>query len=213
MPDLLQHSAHDSARWREIILLRRRLVSLKAQTRLLRHELARKYNPDQPRLPAGNADGGQWTSGGGGATPTGTDVLGDLGNAFSTALNFGDVVPDASGEESWAFYQDATRPDARWPSVPSSTVTARRSTPSSPSPTVGATGTSATPSPRPTAARPPSKPRAAPRRSATAARMARSSHARPGPTAGRSARRRCRRHGIHHAQVGRPFPKPRSAQL
>lgn len=26
--------------------------------------LARKYDPDQPRVPAGNPDGGQWTSGG-----------------------------------------------------------------------------------------------------------------------------------------------------
>ncbi|MGX1789817.1 hypothetical protein ACWIGM_23920 [Bosea sp. NPDC055332] len=113
MPDLPQHSAHASARWREIILLRRRLVSLKAQTRLLRHELAHKYNPDQPRVPAGNADGGQWTSGGGGGGPalTGTDWIGDLGSAFSAALTFGDVVPDTSGEESWAFYQEATRPD------------------------------------------------------------------------------------------------------
>lgn len=113
MPDQPYHSANDSARWREFVLLRRRLVSLKAQTRLLRHELARKYNPDQPRVPAGNTGGGQWTSGGGGggATPTGTDFLGDLGNAFSTALSFGDVVADTSGEESWAFYQDASRPD------------------------------------------------------------------------------------------------------
>ena len=31
--------------------------------RRLRH----KYSPDQPRMPAGNSDGGQWTSGGGGA--------------------------------------------------------------------------------------------------------------------------------------------------
>lgn len=113
MPNLPQHSAHASARWREIVLLRRRLVSLKAQTRLLRHELARKYNPDQPRVPAGNADGGQWTSGGGGGDPTliGTDFLGDLASAFSAALNFGDVVADTGGEESWAFFQDATRPD------------------------------------------------------------------------------------------------------
>lgn len=113
MPDLPHRSAHDSARWREIVLLRRRLVSLKAQTRLLRHELARKYNPDQPRVPAGNIGGGQWTSGGGGGDPTltGTDWIGDLGNAFSAALNFGDIVPDTSGEESWAFYQEATRPD------------------------------------------------------------------------------------------------------
>lgn len=113
MPDLPQHSAHASARWREIVLLRRRLVSLKAQTRLLRHELVRKYNPDQPRVPAGNADGGQWTSGGGGGDPalTGTDWISDLGNAFSAALTFGDIVADTSGEEGWAFYQEATRPD------------------------------------------------------------------------------------------------------
>lgn len=113
MPDLPQHSAHASARWREIVLLRRRLVSLKAQTRLLRHELARKYNPDQPRVPAGNEGGGQWTSGGGGGDPTlsGTDWIGDLGNAFAAALNFGNVIADSSGEESWAFFQDATRPD------------------------------------------------------------------------------------------------------
>jgi hypothetical protein len=32
--------------------------------------LRRKYSPDQPRVPAGNPDGGQWTSGGeGGARP------------------------------------------------------------------------------------------------------------------------------------------------
>lgn len=113
MPDQPHRSAHDSAYWREVVLLRRRLVSLKAQTRLLRHELARKYNPDQPRVPAGNTGSGQWTSGGGGGDPTltGTDFLGDLGTAFSAALTFGDVVADSSGEESWAFHQEATRPD------------------------------------------------------------------------------------------------------
>jgi hypothetical protein len=31
----------------------------------LRAALAKKYNPDQARVPAGNRDGGQWTSGGG----------------------------------------------------------------------------------------------------------------------------------------------------
>jgi hypothetical protein len=28
--------------------------------------LQRKFSPDQPRVPAGNPDGGQWTDGGGG---------------------------------------------------------------------------------------------------------------------------------------------------
>ena len=31
--------------------------------------VAPKYSPEQPRVPAGNADGGQWTSGGGGGGP------------------------------------------------------------------------------------------------------------------------------------------------
>lgn len=26
-------------------------------------DIARKYSPDQPRVPAGNSDGGRWTSG------------------------------------------------------------------------------------------------------------------------------------------------------
>jgi hypothetical protein len=46
-----------------------RLKWLAAATRfelaLRRHNRALKYNPDQPRVPAGNSDGGQWTSGGG----------------------------------------------------------------------------------------------------------------------------------------------------
>jgi hypothetical protein len=45
-----------------------RLKWLAAATRfelaLLRHDRALKYRPDQPRVPAGNPDGGQWTDGG-----------------------------------------------------------------------------------------------------------------------------------------------------
>jgi hypothetical protein len=41
--------------------------------------LARKYNPDQPRVPAGNSDGGQWTDGSGGvAKPMGDVGFGNL---------------------------------------------------------------------------------------------------------------------------------------
>jgi hypothetical protein len=40
----------------------------------LRAALAEKYNPDQPRVPAGNRDGGQWMSGG----ETGGDASADL---------------------------------------------------------------------------------------------------------------------------------------
>jgi hypothetical protein len=45
--------------------------------------LARKYNPGQPRVPAGNTDGGQWTSGGGGS--------GSGGNADATVSPMGHI--------------------------------------------------------------------------------------------------------------------------
>lgn len=38
--------------------------------------IAKKYSPDQPRVPAGSPDGGQWTSGGGG---------GDIGTKIPSA--------------------------------------------------------------------------------------------------------------------------------
>jgi hypothetical protein len=44
------------------------LALVKAELRAAR---ARKYNPDQPRMSAGNRDGGQWTSGGEGVAGSG----------------------------------------------------------------------------------------------------------------------------------------------
>ena len=37
--------------------------------------ILRKFHPDQPRVPAGNPDGGQWTDGGGGSRPGSNDPL------------------------------------------------------------------------------------------------------------------------------------------
>lgn len=47
--------------------------------------LDRKFNPSQPRVPAGNPDGGQWTDGDGSGTvriakPMGRVDLGEIGN-------------------------------------------------------------------------------------------------------------------------------------
>lgn len=44
-------------RLRELAYIRRELNQIKAIC-----ALDRKYNPEQPRVPAGNSDGGQWTS-------------------------------------------------------------------------------------------------------------------------------------------------------
>jgi hypothetical protein len=46
--------------------LRREIAELRLDC--LRARWLRKYNPDQPRVPAGNPDGGQWTNEGGGAS-------------------------------------------------------------------------------------------------------------------------------------------------
>lgn len=115
MPNPPSPEPSELAWWREAVLLRRRILALKAQARLLRRDLRRKFNPDQPRVPAGNSAGGQWTSGaGGGAVPS--DWLALLGNILSDASAAiasipGDVVADVGGTETWAFYQDSTRPD------------------------------------------------------------------------------------------------------
>jgi len=42
-----------------------RLATLEIELKLLTRALERRYSPDQPRVAAGNPDGGQWTSGGG----------------------------------------------------------------------------------------------------------------------------------------------------
>jgi hypothetical protein len=54
----------------ELAAYRSELLDAKALVAELKWQLAlrcfaRKYNPDQPRVPAGNPDGGQWTSEGG----------------------------------------------------------------------------------------------------------------------------------------------------
>lgn len=116
MPHQLPHPRHDLAWWREAVRLRRHILSLKAQTRLLRHDLAAKsYNPNQPRVPAGSSTGGQWTSGAsaGGGAP-GIDLsglFGDLVSGLGAAFAPSPVVADVGGTESWASYQESTRAD------------------------------------------------------------------------------------------------------
>src|SRR5947209_8759170 len=61
-------AAEQHAFEREILALRRELASLKLEYELRRFQ--QKYSPNQPRVPAGNPDCGQWTSGGGAAART-----------------------------------------------------------------------------------------------------------------------------------------------
>lgn len=78
-------------RQRSLLTLRSDLASVRMQLALLKLQraLRRKYDPNQPRVPAGNPDGGQWTSEGGGQGTDGdgavdVDVTGSTGRTRVT---------------------------------------------------------------------------------------------------------------------------------
>jgi hypothetical protein len=83
----------------EIAAIRRDLDVLKRGVRKLGEELPalvmaelqseqKKYSPDQPRVPAGNRDGGQWTSGSKAGTDA-LDVQNDLRNLYHALFTAG----------------------------------------------------------------------------------------------------------------------------
>jgi Bacterial CdiA-CT RNAse A domain len=69
--------AEQDAFERELLALRHELAKIRLDYELRRFQ--QKYSPDQPRVPAGNSDGGQWTDGeGSGAGGDGGQVLSDV---------------------------------------------------------------------------------------------------------------------------------------
>lgn len=103
-----RHPLHEGTEAAAIARLRRSLIRLQDETRLLRRDLLRrKYNPTQPRIPAGSSGGGQWTSGaGGGGSPRPMPGFGPEGGLAEGGPGDGFVV-DETGEESWAFYEES----------------------------------------------------------------------------------------------------------
>jgi hypothetical protein len=82
--------------YRLIATLRAEVASIKAD--MVRRRLAEqtKYGPTQPRVPAGNRDGGQWTDRGGGGS-TGTGFALPMGNVDSGDVNgSSELTPDDS---------------------------------------------------------------------------------------------------------------------
>ena len=60
-----------------LIALRMRALRVRDEIALIRRDrLRRKYNPDQPRVPAGSPEGGQWGSGGGNGEAGDANALG-----------------------------------------------------------------------------------------------------------------------------------------
>jgi hypothetical protein len=77
-------AAEVAAGYRLLAVLREEVAELRAELKRQR-ELEAKYSPSQPRVPAGNPRGGQWTDRGGGQS-TGTSLAQPMGN-----VDVGDV--------------------------------------------------------------------------------------------------------------------------
>ncbi|WP_439500210.1 hypothetical protein [Bosea sp. (in: a-proteobacteria)] len=106
----------DNAHWRSEAAEVDWLLNFASVEALLlqRHLVSRKYNPSQPRVPAGNSDGGQWTSGGGGSG-SGSPFF-DLGFGFEAtgggeATTDTTTTVDSTGEETWSSFTEDFRDD------------------------------------------------------------------------------------------------------
>lgn len=111
---------------REVLRLRRSLIRIQDEALLLRRDIRagkfnqRKFNPDQPRVPAGGTGGGQWTSGGGGGGGSGLGFGAGLGGGFGMGLGegsgFGESMDeglfvDPTGEASWSSFREGWSAD------------------------------------------------------------------------------------------------------
>jgi hypothetical protein len=96
----------------EIEQERRLLDVMRAEFDSIRAELARrralerKYSPNQPRVPAGNRDGGQWTDGGGAGSSQGTGLALPMGD-----VDIGDVSGTGDVGDLFQIGPDETRVD------------------------------------------------------------------------------------------------------
>lgn len=113
---LLQHLPATEHRETRRLRIKSNLAFRKLQLAMARHELVRrKFNPNQPRVPAGNSDGGQWTDGSGSAdgasTGAGTIRNVSAANEGRRGGSFRRVVRDETGEQPWRVVENVYRPD------------------------------------------------------------------------------------------------------
>ncbi len=91
---------------KEIAALKAECLAFDAGLRAARLALWLRFDPDQPRVPAGSPDGGQWTSGGGGGL--GTDPAGSAGdNGFGA----GETPTGSDDGDDWKTIARGVGPD------------------------------------------------------------------------------------------------------
>ena len=106
-PDAAKAAAFEAeieAGYRLLAVLREEVASLRAELKR-RRELEEKYSPSQPRVPAGNPRGGQWTDRSGGQS-TGTSLAQPMGN-----VDVGDVSGSSELGDLLQIGPDDTRVD------------------------------------------------------------------------------------------------------
>gem|GEM_PF-1250735 len=84
--------AEQDAFEREVLALRHDFAKLKLEYELRRFQ--QKYSPDQPRVPAGSREGGQWTGGGGGGAQSGSGDGQDRSVGRNDPRILSDATPD-----------------------------------------------------------------------------------------------------------------------
>jgi hypothetical protein len=115
---------------REWRAARRAFAVAGLELRRLRLALAlKRFNPSQPRVPAGNPDGGQWTDGGGGGSPRATLVSGRPRRSGSGTRTVNgriyettpaqEVRLDVSAARARALMREVQRHDPNWRPTPS----------------------------------------------------------------------------------------------
>ncbi len=114
------------------VLLKARYAFAVAQLELRRLLISRarkQYNPNQPRVPAGSSDGGQWTSGGGGSgprseyaqlkprrLPVGHRIIGGRAHAVTPAQ---EARLDITAAQARALVREVQQRDPPWRPTPS----------------------------------------------------------------------------------------------
>ncbi|MBM6579633.1 hypothetical protein ILT44_05520 [Microvirga sp. BT689] len=111
--------------WRAV---RQALARAQFELRHLRLSLSlKRFNPSQPRVPAGHSDGGQWTDGGGGGHPRATFVSArsrgggtrNIGGRNYATTPAQEVRLDVAAARARALTREVQRHDPNWRPTPS----------------------------------------------------------------------------------------------
>jgi hypothetical protein len=96
-----------------LTLLRLKVGLLELRRNLARRQvrgISAKYRPDQPRVPAGNPEGGQWTDGSGGSGPMSFEEW--LAGGWASGLGAFDAdLTTGDGSSDWKLPNDDTEVD------------------------------------------------------------------------------------------------------